>query len=99
MSGPFGGSSSDSDRRHSVTICSTTKSSTKSSSKNKENNNYIQDGDDELIVDPNEDTRDRVASIWAATDWGRTYDCLSLTLDEVQHIRSVLTRAELESLG
>jgi len=50
-------------------------------------------------VDPNEDTRDRVASIWAATAWGRTYDCLSLTLDEVQHIRSVLTKAELESLG
>lgn len=50
-------------------------------------------------MDPNEDTRERVASIWAATDWGKTYDCLSLTLDEIQHIRSVLTKAELESLG
>lgn len=85
------------ERRHSITVCETpAKSSALKVKSNKESNN---NRDDELIVDPNEDTRDRVACIWAATDWGRTYDCLSLTLDEVQHIRSVLTKAELESLG
>lgn len=63
------------------------------------NNNQRVIQEEELVVDPNEDTRERVASIWAATDWGKTYDCLSLTLDEIQHIRSVLTKAELESLG
>ena len=89
------------ERRHSITVCETPaqKSSQNKNKNNKESNNNRNDVDDELIVDPNEDTRDRVASIWAATAWGRTYDCLSLTLDEVQHIRSVLTKAELESLG
>jgi len=88
------------ERRHSITVCETPASSTSVNKKDrKESNNNRNDVEDELIVDPNEDTRDRVASIWAATAWGRTYDCLSLTLDEVQHIRSVLTKAELESLG
>ncbi|RWS08201.1 protein spire 1-like protein, partial [Dinothrombium tinctorium] len=87
------------ERRHSISVCESP--SGKSSSVEKadfqeSNNNQTSD---ELVIDPNEDTRERVASIWAATAWGKTYDCLSLTLDEVQHIRSVLTKAELESLG
>ena len=51
---------------------------------------------DELIVNPSEDPRDQVTD---STDWTRTEECLSLTLDEVQHIRTELTKAELESLG
>lgn len=30
--------------------------------------------------------------------WKNSTECLSLTLEEVVHIRSVLTKAELESL-
>lgn len=105
----FDGSNS---RRHSITVCESP--SSKSNQKNvknesssfsqklkrrESNNNQKVIKEEELVVDPNEDTRERVSSIWAATDWGKTYDCLSLTLDEIQHIRSVLTKAELESLG
>jgi len=50
-------------------------------------------------LDVNEDTRQHVASIWESTDWGRALECLSLTLQEVQHIRSVLTKAEIETLA
>ena len=91
--------SKSNERRHSITVCETPGKTSSGVKKSKESNNNRNDVDDELIVDPNEDTRDRVASIWAATDWGKTYDCLSLTLDEVQHIRSVLTKAEMESLA
>lgn len=50
-------------------------------------------------LDVNEDARNHVASIWEASEWGRALECLSLTLAEVQHIRSVLTKAELETLA
>lgn len=103
-------SSSSSDRRHSITVCETPQVKSSHSNSNFKlprpnrlslllhlNNNHISPND--LIVDPNEDTRDRIASIWSATNWGKAYNCLSLTLEEVQHIRSVLTRAELESLS
>ena len=96
-------------RRHSITVCESPaparstgslQSAGVSETKREDNNNHHDDEvEEELVVDPNEDTRDRVASIWAATDWGKTYDCLSLTLEEIQHIRSVLTKAELESLS
>ncbi|RWS23894.1 spire-like protein [Leptotrombidium deliense] len=85
------------ERRHSISVCESPSSKVSSGSSRQEHNNNQES--DALVVDPNEDTRERVASIWAATAWGKTYDCLSLTLDEVQHIRSVLTKAELESLG
>lgn len=98
---------SSGERRHSITVCETPR--VEGSKFNFPprpnrlglllhlNNNHITP--DELIVDPNEDARDRVASVWSATNWGKAYSCLSLTLEEVQHIRSVLTRAELESLS
>lgn len=35
---------------------------------------------------------------WSKAQWERSMECLSLTLDEVVHIRNVLTKAELESL-
>ena len=50
-------------------------------------------------LDVNEDTRNHVAQIWEASEWGRTLQCLSLTLQEVKHFRSVLTKAEMESLA
>ena len=50
-------------------------------------------------IDVNEDARNHVATIWEASEWGRALECLSLTLQEVQHIRSVLTKAELETLA
>lgn len=31
-------------------------------------------------------------------NWQQAMECLSLTLEEIVHIRSVLTKAELESL-
>lgn len=101
--------SSSSERRHSITVCETPRvegskfNFPPASRPNRLglllhlNNNHITPND--LIVDPNEDARDRVASVWSATNWGKAYSCLSLTLEEVQHIRSVLTRAELESLS
>lgn len=46
-----------------------------------------------------EDARNHVATIWESTELGKSLECLSLTLKEVQHIRSVLTKAEIESLG
>ncbi|KAH9394729.1 actin binding, partial [Tyrophagus putrescentiae] len=46
-----------------------------------------------------EDSRNLVATIWESTELGKSLECLSLTLKEVQHIRSVLTKAEIESLG
>lgn len=49
--------------------------------------------------DVSQDLRHHVANIWETTDWGHSLHCLSLTLHEVQHIRSVLTRAEIESLA
>lgn len=55
--------------------------------------------DDESPIDFSEDTRNRVASVWEHTNLGKSVECLSLTLKEVQHIRSVLTRVEVESLG
>ncbi|XP_049525853.1 protein spire homolog 1 isoform X1 [Dermacentor silvarum] len=35
---------------------------------------------------------------WTTTQWENSMECLSLTLEEVVHIRNVLTKAELESL-
>lgn len=35
---------------------------------------------------------------WSKTQWENSMECLSLTLEEVVHIRNVLTKAELESL-
>jgi hypothetical protein len=51
----------------------------------------------ELIVNPHEDPREQATEVgnWTPTP----EECLSLTLDEVQHIRTELTKAELESLG
>lgn len=50
-------------------------------------------------LDFEEDARNHVATIWESTELGKSLECLSLTLKEVQHIRSVLTKAEIESLG
>ncbi|CAG2110267.1 unnamed protein product [Medioppia subpectinata] len=50
-------------------------------------------------LDVNEDARQHVVSIWESCDWGRALQCLSLSLQEVQHIRNVLTKAELETLA
>lgn len=38
-------------------------------------------------------------NVWDPKDWENSYNYLSLTLQEVQHIRSVITKAEMESLG
>lgn len=35
---------------------------------------------------------------WSVAQWEKSMECLSLTLEEVVHIRNVLTKAELESL-
>ncbi|GLG95995.1 Uncharacterized protein GBIM_02836 [Gryllus bimaculatus] len=35
---------------------------------------------------------------WPVKNWQAAMECLSLTLEEIVHIRSVLTKAELESL-
>lgn len=55
----------------------------------------------DIIEDLNfdEDARNHVATIWESSELGKSLECLSLTLKEVQHIRSVLTKAEIESLG
>jgi len=73
-----------------VTVCETPVST---------RNGRHQSIDEISDLDVNEDTRQHVASIWESTDWGRALECLSLTLQEVQHIRSVLTKAEIETLA
>lgn len=35
---------------------------------------------------------------WSTAQWDKSMECMSLTLEEVVHIRNVLTKAELESL-
>ena len=50
-------------------------------------------------MDFDDDRREHVATIWESSELGKSLECLSLTLQEVQHIRSVLTKAEIESLG
>jgi spire-like protein len=77
------------ERRHSISVCESPL-----------NSNFVRKKSDEISdLDVNEDTRHHVASIWESHDWGRALECLSLTLEEVQHIRSVLTKAEIETLA
>lgn len=95
-------------RRHSISVCDLTTLERHQSKIDKididgdidnEDHDDDDDVDDDTNLDMNTDTRDHVAKIWAKTEFGKSLECLSLTLKEVQHIRSVLTKAEIESLG
>ncbi|XP_054153742.1 protein spire-like [Oppia nitens] len=50
-------------------------------------------------LDANEDTRSHVAAVWQDCELAVKVQSLSLSLQEVRHIRSVLTRAEVETLA
>ncbi|OTF75714.1 hypothetical protein BLA29_006317, partial [Euroglyphus maynei] len=78
-------------RRHSISVCDLT--TLEKYQQQQQAKDMIED------LDFNEDHRNHVATIWEKNDFGKSLECLSLTLKEVQHIRSVLTKAEIESLG
>lgn len=79
------------ERRHSISVCDLDTIG-KETAKHRPND-LMED------IDFNEDSRNHVANMWEKNNFGKSLECLSLTLKEVQHIRSVLTKAEIESLG
>ncbi|XP_075676617.1 protein spire homolog 1-like isoform X2 [Dermatophagoides pteronyssinus] len=82
------------ERRHSISVCDLSTLEKYQQQQQQQNANDIIDD-----LDFDEDHRNHVAAIWEKNDFGKSLECLSLTLKEVQHIRSVLTKAEIESLG
>ncbi|KAH7642590.1 hypothetical protein HUG17_5637 [Dermatophagoides farinae] len=85
------------ERRHSISVCDLTVLEKYQQKQQQQQQRQAEDVIEDL--DFNEDHRNHVAAIWEKNDFGKSLECLSLTLKEVQHIRSVLTKAEIESLG
>ncbi|XP_077502346.1 spire type actin nucleation factor isoform X2 [Amblyomma americanum] len=78
------------ERRHSITVCE--------SPSRVSNTSITQDGarrPDKLSLSTRHESG---KENWTTAQWEKSMECLSLTLEEVVHIRNVLTKAELESL-
>ncbi|XP_076323370.1 protein spire homolog 1-like [Tachypleus tridentatus] len=86
-----------SERRHSISVCEspTDQFPTHSKGQSSQRNSTMANGHSRKTC---LDSTRVIAEYWKASQWGKSLECLSLTLEEIVHIRSVLTKAELESL-
>lgn len=84
------------ERRHSITVCESP-SRPSHAALSREGHSSIRGSrrPDRLSFGPHPDSG---KENWSMAQWEKSMECLSLTLEEVVHIRNVLTKAELESL-
>ncbi|XP_022237370.1 protein spire homolog 1-like [Limulus polyphemus] len=87
-----------SERRHSISVCESPSeqfpSHSKGQSSSQRNNTLANGHSNKTYLD----STSVIAEYWKASQLGKSLECLSLTLEEIVHIRNVLTKAELESL-
>ncbi|XP_075733829.1 spire type actin nucleation factor isoform X2 [Rhipicephalus microplus] len=77
------------ERRHSITVCESPSRTPYRTAQDMLNH------PDKVALDARQESG---KENWTTTQWENSMECLSLTLEEVVHIRNVLTKAELESL-
>ncbi|XP_022254835.1 protein spire homolog 1-like [Limulus polyphemus] len=91
-----------SERRHSISVCESPTDQFPNQLKGRsplQRSNTLANGqNDSGSGKACSDSVNAIAEYWKASQWGKALECLSLTLEEVVHIRNVLTKAELESL-
>uniref|UniRef100_A0A1W7R9I6 Protein spire homolog 1 n=1 Tax=Hadrurus spadix TaxID=141984 RepID=A0A1W7R9I6_9SCOR len=85
------------ERRHSISVCeSPSKPNNMIVPTTNSFNSYITASDERpspVQISPNQSI-----GVWSSSHWEKSIQSLSLTLEEVVHIRNVLTKAELETL-
>ncbi|XP_076325177.1 protein spire homolog 1-like isoform X2 [Tachypleus tridentatus] len=91
-----------SERRHSISVCESPTDQFPNQSRGRsplQRSNTLANGqNDSGNGKVCSDSDSTIAEYWKSSQWGKSLECLSLTLEEVVHIRNVLTKAELESL-